>query len=143
MAKNNQSDRTRWSRSWIVCGVLYGIFFYWYTAFEGPLTEEEIAYFSSVLESSPDSQDRSQRWQTFMRNDTGDDFAVWNAIDLCDTPLPVAGARPGETSQQVLERYTAPFFTPALVSAGHPVMVGVSAGEAIDLWGVEGADKWA
>lgn len=142
MVEGNQRNRARWSRSWIVLGVLYGMFFYWYTAFEGPLTEEEITHFSRVIENSPGGQDRLERWQGFMQSDTGDDFAVWNAIDLFDTPKPVAGARPTESSQQVLDRYSTPFMSKALMRAGHPVMLGFSAGKAIDLWGLEGADNW-
>jgi hypothetical protein len=142
MSEKNQADRTRWSRSWIVLGACYGIFLFWYTSFEEPLTEEEIAHFSRVIENSPGGQDRLERWQGFMQNDTGDDFAVWNAIDLFDTPKPAAGARPGESSQQVLDRYSTPFMSKALMRAGHPVMLGFSAGKAIDLWGLEGADDW-
>ena len=142
MAEGSQLDRRRWSRSWIVLGVLYGIFFCWYTSFEGPLTDEEIAHFSRVIANSPGGQDRLDRWQSFMQSDTGDDFAVWNAIDLFDTPKPVAGAGPGESAQQVLDRYSSPFMSKALMRAGHPVMLGFSAGKAIDLWGLEGADNW-
>ena len=32
MSQNNQADRSRWSRSWIVLGVFYGLFFCWYTS---------------------------------------------------------------------------------------------------------------
>ena len=142
MLQNNQADRSRWSRSWIVLGVFYGLFFCWYTSCEGPLTEEEIVHFSSVIENSPGGQDRLERWQGFMQSDTGDDFAVWNAIDLFDTPKPVAGAGSAETSQQLLDRYSSPFMGKALMRAGHPVMLGFSAGKAIDLWGLEGADNW-
>ena len=52
------------------------------------------------------------------------------------------GPSPGETSQQVLDRYSSPFMSKALVRAGHPVMLGFSAGKAVDLWGLEGADSW-
>jgi hypothetical protein len=65
MSENNQADRSRWSRSWIVLGALYGIFFYWYTSFEGPLTEEEIAHFSRVIQNSPGGKDRLERWQGY------------------------------------------------------------------------------
>jgi len=142
MSENNNAGRSRWSRGWILLGVLYGIFFFWYTSFEGPLTEEEVAHFSRVIENSPGGQERLERWQGFMQTDTGDDFAVWNAIDLLDTPRPVAGALPGESAQQVLNRYSTPFMSKALTRAGHVVLLGFSAGKAIDLWGLEGADNW-
>ena len=122
--------------------MLYGVFFCWYTSFDGSLTETEIAHFSGVIENSPGGQDRLDRWQSFMQSDTGDDFAVWNAIDLFDTPRPVVGAEPGESAQQVLDRYSSPFIRKALMRAGHPVMLGFSTGKAIDLWGLEGAENW-
>jgi hypothetical protein len=142
MAEGNQVDRRRGSRSWIVLGVLYGIFFYWYTSFEGPLTEEEITHFSRVIEQSSGGNERLKRWQGFMQNDTGDDFAVLNVIDLFDTPRQVPGAKPGENSQQVMDRYSYPFMSEALKRAAHPVMLGFGAGQAIDLWGLEGAGNW-
>ena len=142
MSENNHAGRSRWSRGWMVLGLIYGIFFFWYTSFEEPLTEEEVAHFSRVIENSPGGQERLERWQGFMQSDTGDDFAVWNAIDLLDTPRPVAGALPGESAQQVLNRYSTPFMSKALTRAGHVVLLGFSAGKAIDLWGLEGADNW-
>lgn len=142
MTEGNQLDRGRWSRSWIVFGILYALFFCWYTSFDGPLTEEEIAHFSRVIEQSSDGYERLKRWQPFMQNDTGDDFVVLNVIDLFNTPRQVPGAEPGESSQQVMDRYSYPFMSEALKRATHPVMIGFSAGRAIDLWGLEGADNW-
>ena len=38
--------RTRWI--WIVLGGLYAVFFYWYTSFGGPLTDEEVEHYMSL-----------------------------------------------------------------------------------------------
>ena len=64
-----------------------------------------------------------------MRSDTGDDFVILNALDLRDQPLQVAGVEPGETSEDVLARYSEPFLGKALLSAAHPVMFGAAAQE--------------
>lgn len=140
--QNSSKISARWSRCWIVLGVLYGIFFSWYTSFEGPLTDEEIQHFSRVIEESPDGHERLGTWTQFMRNDTGDDFVVLNAIDFSDSPKPLAGHEAGESSRQLMRRYSNSFMSIAVSRATHPVLVGSSAGGAIDLWGLEGADNW-
>ena len=66
-----------------------------------------------------------------------------NAIDLRDTPLPVEGVPPGESAQQMLNRYLEPFLGKALTRAAHPVMIGTAASGALDLWGIEGAEHWS
>ena len=54
----------------------------------------------------------------------------------------VEGVRPGDTSQDVMSRYTEPFLGKALLRAAHPVMFGTAAAPSMDLWGIEGAERW-
>ncbi|NQZ98117.1 MAG: hypothetical protein HRU01_16520 [Myxococcales bacterium] len=142
VAKDDQSSSKGLSRSWAILGIVYAAFFYWYTSFGGPLTDEEIAHFTKVLASAPDMSAHSERWIHFMESDTGDDFAMWNAVDLFDTPRQVEGVEPGETSEDVVNRYSEPFFARALRRASHPVMGGAAANTAIDIWGIEGGADW-
>ena len=130
------------SRVWVVIAMTYAVFFYWYTAFGGPLNDQEIEHALTVLGEAGMEPDRLEVWEQFMRSDTGDDFAMLNALDLRDQPIQVAGVEPGDTSQDVMARYTEPFLGKALRSAAHPVMYGTAASDAIDLWGIEGADQW-
>ena len=81
-------------------------------------------------------------WMHFMETDTGDDFVMINVIDMRETPLRVPGVEPGETSDEVVAKYTAPFLGQAFLSAAHPVMLGFAPAPAIDLWGLEGARNW-
>ena len=131
------------ARGWFVLGIIYAVFFFWYTSFEGPLTDEEIAYFTEVIVEAPQMEPgvRSNLIE-FMKNDTGDDWAMWNAVDLADTPAPMPGIAPGETSQDLVDRYTEPFFGMALLRAAHPVLVGDAAGPALDIWGIENGEDW-
>ncbi len=132
----------RFSRVWIVLAVLYAIFFYWYTPTGGPLTDDEIAHYESVLrERRPDGVD-FDRWSAFMRSDTGNDFVMINALDLAETPGPAEGVAPGETSSEVMDRYVKPFFAIAVGNAAHPVLLGTAAAPALDIWGIDGADRW-
>ena len=99
--------RTRWF--WLVLTGLYAIFFCWYTSFQGPLTEEEIAHFIARAESREPAlpPERIAMLRKFMEQDTGDDFVMVNVIDLYETPLQIEGVAPGETSEEVLAKYMA------------------------------------
>ena len=67
---------------------------------------------------------------------------MWNAVDLLDTPKQVKGVEPGDTSEEVVDRYAEPFFAQAMMRASHPVMLGIAANTALDIWGIEGGDDW-
>lgn len=130
------------NRIWIVIAVIYAAFFYWYTSFGGPLSDEEIEDSLTVLREAGMELERLEVWEQFMRSDTGDDFAMLNALDLRDEPLQVEGVEPGDTAEDVMARYSEPFLGRALLSAAHPVMFGTAAAPAMDLWGIEGAHDW-
>ena len=128
---------------WLGLAVLYGAFTGWYTSCSGPLSSEEVdAYVARLVEKGAQGE-RLALWRRFLATDSGDDFAMWNAIDLRDAPLAVEGVPPGESAQQMLDRYTGPFLGKALARASHPVMIGTAASEALDVWGIEGADRWS
>lgn len=133
---------TKWV--WLVCGVVYVAFFSWYTSFGGPLTDAEIEhYMSKFVATNPNMNAQAQaRLRRFMQEDTGDDFAMLNVIDMYDTPLPIAGVAPGESSGDVLNKYMA-YMYPALFSrACHPVMAGSAANLAMDLMNAPGMEAW-
>jgi hypothetical protein len=129
-------------RLWLGLVVLYGGFTGWYTSWAGPLAPGEVDAYIARLAEKGASGERIALWRHFLETDTGDDFAMWNAIDLRDAPLAVDGVPPGESSRQMLERYTGPFLGKALARASHPVMIGTAASEALDLWGIDGAKRW-
>jgi hypothetical protein len=130
------------ARVWIALALLYAAFFAWYTPLRGPLTPEEIESFVAILRERDVPEERLTVWIRFMETDTGHDFAMLNAIDLRAVPEPVPGVRPGETSEEVLSRYTRPFLGRALRSASHPILLGRAAAPAMDVWGIEGASEW-
>jgi hypothetical protein len=130
------------TRIWIVLGVLYAGFTGWYTSFGGALTSDEIDKYMEVFSARATDPAGLARWKHFMETDTGDDFVMVNVIDMRDTPLQVDGVEPGETSGEVLAKYTRPFLGRAFRSAAHPVFMGSAASNALDLWGIEGAERW-
>ena len=130
------------TRVWIVLALLYAVFFGWYTSFGGPLTSEEIARYTEMMREFEGDETRVARWVHFMENDTGDDFLMLNAIDFHETPLPGPGIEPGDTTEEVMAKYTRPFMGRVFRNGGHPVILGSAAAPALDLWGIEGAREW-
>ena len=128
---------------WLALALLYAVFTGWYTSWSGPLPPEEVDAYVAELAERGAKGARLDLWRHFLATDTGDDFAMLNAIDLRDTPLPVEGVPPGESAQQMLNRYLEPFLGKALTRAAHPVMIGTAASGALDLWGIEGAEHWS
>lgn len=121
---------------------LYGLFFFWYTSFGGPLTAEEIAGYVGRMEARGAAPEEVARLREFLEADTGDDFVMMNVIQLHDTPADVPGLEPGESSADVLDRYMA-YMWPALLSrACHPVILGQAAAPALDVWGIDGDGRW-
>lgn len=129
---------------WLTLGIVYCVFFYWYTSFGGPLTAAEIERYLGYFEQRdpPPSAEMLAILERFMREDTGDDFVMLNVIDLYETPLPVEGVAPGDSSAEVLNRYMA-YMYPALFSrASHPVLFGEAANVAMDLMNAPGMGSW-
>ena len=122
--------------------VLWVAFFCWYTSFGGPLSSAETEDFVARMEQNGVDPERIALWRGFMESDTGDDFAVVNFMDLKDEPDRIEGIGPDETTEEVLARYTRPFFARMVPRATHPVVLGSAAHRTIDLWGIEGAEEW-
>ncbi len=129
---------------WLVVAVVYAALFSWYTSFGGPLSDEEISGYLAAMQrgdrnAAPEDLARIRR---FMEEDTGDDFAMLNVIDMYETPLRIEGVAPGDTSEEVLARYMQ-YMWPALLSrASHPVFSGSAANTAMDLMNAPGMDSW-
>ena len=135
--------KTKWTW-WVLVGV-YAAFFYWYTSFGGPLTDEEVEYYMARYESRTPTP--SPRWlasmRKFMEQDTGDDFVMVNVIDMYDTPLQIEGVEPGESSDDVDAKYME-FMLPEMLSrACHPVFYGLAASEAVDVINADGMEDWS
>lgn len=131
-------------RHWIVLGLLYALFFGWYTSFGGPLTDDEIEALLAqfAAQQPPPTPERLAQLRQFMEADTGDDFVMVNIIDMYDEPRPIDGVEPGDSSDDVLDKYMA-YMLPAMLSrASHPVFYGQAASSAMDLMNADGMEQW-
>jgi hypothetical protein len=129
---------------WLGCALLYGIFVGWYTDFGGPLTEAEIQDF--VAKTDDQDLGGSATRETlleFLRNDTGRQFLMINAVDLARNPPAIDGAPPNADGQTLIDLYMEHMIPELLSRASHPVVVGKSVANSLDLLGIEGAEEWS
>ena len=118
---------------WSILAVLYLGFRLWYDGGGGPLTPEEVQHYVAILVERGAEPARIANLRKFLSDDDGRDFVMANFIHLQEGP----GA------QEELDRYMA-HMVPALFGrACHPVLAGPVVGGALDLWGIENAERWS
>ena len=123
--------------------LLYALFVSWYTDFGGPLTDEEIEDFLEAISVFEDYQPEMRaRLEKFMREDTGRQFFMLNAVDLNDNPPDVKGAEPGESAEKLMGRYMEYMYPNLFKRASHPTIAGSAVFPAMDLVGIENAEIW-
>lgn len=132
----------RSSLVWAILGVLYAAFFAWYTSFGGPLTADEIERYVAIMQERGRDPEQIGILRKFLEQDAGDDFVMVNAIELREPPTMVEGVQPGETASQVLDRYMEYMWPALLKRACHPVLIGQAAAPALDVWGIDNAERW-
>jgi hypothetical protein len=139
------ADMTSRRKIWLGSVLLYALFVSWYTDFGGPLTETEIQAYIAKTENLDLGGDPSARGALleFLRNDTGGQFLMFNAVDLAQNPPQVEGAPPNADGQTLLDLYMEHMIPALLSRASHPVVVGKSVADSLDLVGIEGAETWS
>lgn len=135
-------ERLKRRKTWAALLIGYLIFFLWYTPLGGPLSQAEIIEYEAKLRARGQDPQTIQVLVDFMRSDTGNDFAMLNALDLREFAAAEAGLPPGTSGAEATALYTEPFLSRALRNAAHPVMVGQAAAAAVDVWGIDGATQW-
>ena len=127
---------------WGLPALFYALFVFWYTDFGGPLTEEEINAFMVKFEERGVDREEAAFIEGFMRQDTGRQFLMVNLMHMAENPPDVEGASPGESADELMARYMNYMWPPLLSRACHPIFMGTSVYQAMDLAGIEGAEIW-
>lgn len=127
---------------WLVPTALYILFVAWYTDFGGPLSDEEVDTFVATLQARDANPETLARLEGFLREDSGRQFLMLNAIDMNDNPPDVEGAAADESADQLMARYMEHMIPELLQRASHPVILGNAAYNALDLVGIEDAEQW-
>lgn len=129
---------------WLSLSVIYAGFFLWYTDTGGKLDSEEIEIFLEKLEKNNSSLD-SQMYnsiKSFMEDDSGRQFLMVNNVDMNENPSDVDGANPGESAEQLMNRYMEHMYSQLFKRACHPIFAGRVIHPSMDLVGIEGAEVW-
>jgi hypothetical protein len=132
-------------KTWLASGIIYALFVFWYTDFGGPLSDQEIDTWMVTMEENGSTPESLGYYEEFLRNDSGRQFLMVNALDKNENPPNVQGGQPGENSDQLMARYMEHIFPEFLALASHPVYLGDAVYRAIDISGMEefeGADEW-
>lgn len=133
------------SKLWLISALIYSTFVFWYTDFGGPVTESEIQDWKKSMQANGTSPERIAYYEQFLKEDTGLQFLMLNAVDMNENPPNVEGAEPGESADQLMNRYLEQINPELLKRASHPVVMGSAPFTTIDLAGldgIEGAEKW-
>jgi hypothetical protein len=139
------ANMTSRPKLWLGSIVLYALFVSWYTDFGGPLTEAEIQAFIAKTQDQNLGGAPSARGALldFLRNDTGGQFLMFNALDLAKNPPQIEGAPPDADAQTLIDLYMEHMIPALLSRASHPVVVGKSVADSLDLLGIEDAEAWS
>ena len=127
---------------WIGPGILYAIFFYWYTDFRGPMTPAEIDTIAEHLTRAGNSPAAITRVREFLASDTGRQMIMINALDMNESPPSLPATGPGAGPTDLLDHYMGHMYPAMFARASHPIFGGRAIADAMDLTGIEGAEHW-
>lgn len=129
-------------KMWLLSAVIYTLFVFWYTDFGGPMSATEVDNWLKKMNAKGADPELIDYLEGFLRNDTGRQFLMLNALEMNPNPPTVAGAEPGETADQLTNRYMAHLFPELLLRASHPVVLGDAVYSVVDIVGIENAESW-
>ena len=133
---------------WISLLVIYSSFFIWYTDFGGKLSDDEIKSYYSKFESNALKDGRvlepriMELLQKFMEEDSGKQFLMVNVIDMSENPTFPDGTVSKESADNLMNEYMKHMYGEILKRASHPVFMGSSVNNSMDLVGIENAEVW-
>jgi hypothetical protein len=130
------------TKLWLFPVLLYAVFVLWYTDFGGPLSDEEVDEFVSVMTANGVPPERVDYFAGFLRDDTGRQFLMVNNLDMNEDPPAVEGAPAGADADTLMGLYMEHMIPELLKRACHPVIMGPAVYQALDLSGIEGAEQW-
>jgi hypothetical protein len=130
------------TKLWLFPVLLYAVFVLWYTDFGGPLSDEEVDEFVSVMTANGVPPERVDYFAGFLRDDTGRQFLMVNNLDMNQDPPAVEGAPAGADADTLMGLYMEHMIPELLKRACHPVIMGPAVYQALDLSGIEGAEQW-
>ncbi|MBT3695636.1 MAG: hypothetical protein HON25_10950 [Gammaproteobacteria bacterium] len=120
----------------------YLLFSFWYTNTGGPLSAAEVEHYLGKMQALGRNDESLDRLRIFLQSDTGNQFLMINNIDMNETPGNVAGALPGESSDQIMDRYMEHMYPALFARASHPIFFGNAVHTSLDVVGIQNAEVW-
>ena len=68
------------------------------------MSASEVDHYLGKMQALGGSDEALRRLRLFLQSDSGNQFLMVNNIDMNETPGDVAGAQPGESSDQIMDR---------------------------------------
>lgn len=127
---------------WLFPALLYALFLFWYTDLNGPLSDAEVDGFVAKMTANGSDPEVIAFIEKFAREDSGKQFLMVNNIDYNEHPPGVPGAQPGESAQQLMNRYMEHMIPALLIRASHPMLMGSAVYPAMDVVGIANAESW-
>lgn len=126
---------------WIAFLTVWGAFTFWYTDFEGPVSEDEITAGMETLRTNGFGSDatRLAEVEAFFRADPGGQFLMVNIMQMNPSPPPMPGFDEPGTAQDYINHYMQHMFPQLVKRASHPVFIGAGSGFTLDRVGVDAA----
>ena len=115
----------------------------WYTDFGGPLTEAEIQAYIAKTENRDLAETLQLVGVPGSSAMTRVAQVMFNAVDLATDPPWMEGAPADADAQTLIDLYMEHMIPALLSRASHPVVVGKSVADSLDLQGIEGAESWS
>lgn len=128
---------------WVITVLIYAAFCAWYTDLRGALDEDEMAHFMEALQKIDLRPEAVESLHTFMKEDSGRQFFMLNAIHLAENPESPPGAAPGQSAQELLDHYMEHMNVELIKRASHPTLFGNAVHSAVDVVGLEDVQDWS
>jgi hypothetical protein len=130
---------------WILAAMTYLAFRLWYDGLGKPLTVDEIAHFSQIIQERAGEGLTTGEVATlgkFMEEDDGKEFLMVNLVQFNASPVTHPETGQDIRAPELLTEYTKPFMGKILRRAGHPVIAGQSLGGYLDAWSTPPDPGW-
>ena len=104
------------------------------------MTNQEIDQAIVGLTKNGMKQEDLQKWEKFMRTDTGNQFIMLNAIDMNPSPPKMPKTRQGAGPEELMDIYMEHMYAEQFKRASHPVFFGHAVHTVLDIAGIDNAN---
>ena len=128
---------------WVTALQVYLAFRAWYDGLRKPLTADEVAEYTRLLEQRADMESVDMAvMRKFLEEDDGKEFIMMNLLQYNPSPMKHPDTGQDVQADSVLQEYFRPFMGQVIRRAGHPVIAGRAVGGYLDAWNTPPDPGW-